>query len=129
MENKSEVSQDFVTRLDLLEHGDKLKSEFTKDLKEVKEEVLDLKTMVLPLAVSAEQTAKNTEKMSETLERFASNTTVHLHKHDLDISKMQGNVEVGRERKQGNTSIIVAIITITGGVIGTIIGLAPLFWN
>ncbi|MBC6308103.1 hypothetical protein HCJ66_00920 [Listeria sp. FSL L7-1582] len=119
----------YVTQLELLKHGDKIKKELTSDIKEVREDVSDLKEIVIPLAFSAEQTAKNTEKMSETLERFANNTTDHLHKHDLDISKIQGSAEEGTEKKKSNSAIIIALITVTGGLITAIVKLAPLFWN
>ncbi|MBC1307880.1 hypothetical protein [Listeria booriae] len=129
MENKSEVKNDYVTQLDLLKHGDKLKKELNNNITKVSDEVSELKSLVLPLTASSQQTAKNTEKISDTLEVFVGNTTSHLHKHDLEISEMRGTVADKTEKKKGNTTIIVTIITVIGGIITGIIALAPVFWG
>ncbi|EIT0069941.1 hypothetical protein L1A92_002984, partial [Listeria innocua] len=58
----------YVTRLDLLEHGDKLKKEIRTEIKEVdknvdelREDMGELKDLVLPISGALQQIVDNTK--------------------------------------------------------------------
>ncbi|EAG6952179.1 hypothetical protein AB967_08795 [Listeria monocytogenes] len=126
----------FVTRLELLEYESKLKIDVSKDIEKIENKVdglgddlNDLKDIVIPLSLSLDQIAKNTERTATTLDRFASDTTIHLHEHDIELTSIKAKSEKADKVKNSDAMVTVAIIGLIGAVITTIITLAPIMWK
>ncbi|EGL4172619.1 hypothetical protein D7094_04425 [Listeria monocytogenes] len=133
---EAEKQLGYVTRLELLEHESKLKTEVSKDIEKIENKVdglgddlNDLKDIVVPLSLSLDQIAKNTERTAETLDRFASDTTIHLHDHDIELTEIKAKSENEEKAKTSDVGVTVAIIGLIGAVITTIITLAPMLWK
>ncbi|EAC5134692.1 hypothetical protein JE61_04180 [Listeria monocytogenes] len=134
MEAEKQVG--YVTRLELLEHESKLKIDVSKDIEKIENKVdvlgddlSDLKDIVIPLSISLDQIAKNTERTAETLDRFASDTTIHLHDHDIELTEIKAKSENEERAKTSDVGVTVAIIGLIGAVITTIITIAPMLWK
>lgn len=133
---EAEKQLGYVTRLELLEHESKLKTEVSKDIEKIENKVdglgddlNDLKDIVVPLSLSLDQIAKNTERTATTLDRFASDTTIHLHDHDIELTEIKAKSENDEKAKTSDVGVTVAIIGLIGAVITTIITLAPMLWK
>lgn len=123
-----------VTRVDLLEHGDKIKKEMSRNIEkvdakvdEVSRDLADVKTVMAPLSSTLDQIAENTKETATTLNRFASDTTKHLHEHDIELTNMKASSETKKGNKTRNVSIILGIITLIGGLLTAVIGIIPAF--
>ncbi|EAC6413304.1 hypothetical protein EOE59_12060 [Listeria monocytogenes] len=134
MEAEKQVG--YVTRLELLEHESKLKIDVSKDIEKIENKVdvlgddlSDLKDIVIPLSISLDQIAKNTERTATTLDRFASDTTIHLHDHDIELTEIKAKSENEERAKTSDVGVTVAIIGLIGAVITTIITIAPMLWK
>ncbi|EAE4404004.1 hypothetical protein E1T30_15250, partial [Listeria monocytogenes] len=75
METEKQIGG-FITKLDLLERESKLKVEISREIEKVNSKVAglgsdlsDLKDIVIPLSLSLDQIAKNTERTAVTLDR------------------------------------------------------------
>ncbi|HHR2320284.1 TPA: hypothetical protein ACSY12_15060, partial [Listeria monocytogenes] len=106
--------------------------EVSKDIEKIENKVdglgddlNDLKDIVVPLSLSLDQIAKNTERTATTLDRFASDTTIHLHDHDIELTEIKAKSENEEKAKTSDVGVTVAIIGLIGAVITTIITLAP----
>ncbi|HDU3273436.1 TPA: hypothetical protein RFK70_002935 [Listeria monocytogenes] len=133
---EAEKQLGYVTILELLEHESKLKTEVSKDIEKIENKVdglgddlNDLKDIVVPLSLSLDQIAKNTERTATTLDRFASDTTIHLHDHDVELTEIKAKSENEEKAKTSDVGVTVAIIGLIGAVITTIITLAPMLWK
>ncbi|EAF3114168.1 hypothetical protein CSI37_09460 [Listeria monocytogenes] len=133
---EAEKQTGFVTRLELLEYESKLKIDVSKDIEKIENKVdglgddlNDLKDIVIPLSLSLDQIAKNTERTAITLDRFASDTTIHLHEHDIELTSIKAKSEKADKVKNSDAMVTVAIIGLIGAVITTIITLAPIMWK
>ncbi|AKI40136.1 hypothetical protein Y838_01350 [Listeria monocytogenes] len=133
---EAEKQTGFVTRLELLEYESKLKIDVSKDIEKIENKVdglgddlNDLKDIVIPLSLSLDQIAKNTERTATTLDRFASDTTIHLHEHDIELTSIKAKSEKADKVKNSDAMVTVAIIGLIGAVITTIITLAPIMWK
>ncbi|EAF8799694.1 hypothetical protein A0232_04105 [Listeria monocytogenes] len=133
---EAEKQTGFVTRLELLEYESKLKIDVSKDIEKIENKVdglgddlNDLKDIVIPLSLSLDQIAKNTERTVTTLDRFASDTTIHLHEHDIELTSIKAKSEKADKVKNSDAMVTVAIIGLIGAVITTIITLAPIMWK
>ncbi|EEX0260205.1 hypothetical protein ACTRW1_13460 [Listeria monocytogenes] len=133
---EAEKQTGFVTRLELLEYESKLKIDVSKDIEKTENKVdglgddlNDLKDIVIPLSLSLDQIAKNTERTATTLDRFASDTTIHLHEHDIELTSIKAKSEKADKVKNSDAMVTVAIIGLIGAVITTIITLAPIMWK
>ncbi|EAD0059576.1 hypothetical protein Y845_14590 [Listeria monocytogenes] len=133
---EAEKQLGYVTKLELLEHESKLKTEVSKDIEKIENKVdglgddlNDLKDIVVPLSLSLDQIAKNTERTATTLDRFASDTTIRLHDHDIELTEIKAKSENEEKAKTSDVGVTVAIIGLIGAVITTIITLAPMLWK
>lgn len=133
---EAEKQTGFVTILELLEYESKLKIDVSKDIEKIENKVdglgddlNDLKDIVIPLSLSLDQIAKNTERTATTLDRFASDTTIHLHEHDIELTSIKAKSEKADKVKNSDAMVTVAIIGLIGAVITTIITLAPIMWK
>ncbi|EAC3455769.1 hypothetical protein LP21_03300 [Listeria monocytogenes] len=133
---EAEKQTGYVTRLELLEYESKLKIDVSKDIEKIENKVdglgddlNDLKDIVIPLSLSLDQIAKNTERTATTLDRFASDTTIHLHEHDIELTSIKAKSEKADKVKNSDAMVTVAIIGLIGAVITTIITLAPIMWK
>ncbi|EJX7679048.1 hypothetical protein OIX82_001609 [Listeria monocytogenes] len=133
---EAEKQTGFVTRLELLEYESKLKIDVSKDIEKIENKVDGLgddlnylKDIVIPLSLSLDQIAKNTERTATTLDRFASDTTIHLHEHDIELTSIKAKSEKADKVKNSDAMVTVAIIGLIGAVITTIITLAPIMWK
>ncbi|HGI6600300.1 TPA: hypothetical protein ACJUI8_002380 [Listeria monocytogenes] len=133
---EAEKQTGFVTRLELLEYESKLKIDVSKDIEKIENKVdglgddlNDLKDIVIPLSLLLDQIAKNTERTATTLDRFASDTTIHLHEHDIELTSIKAKSEKADKVKNSDAMVTVAIIGLIGAVITTIITLAPIMWK
>ncbi|HAM1780083.1 TPA: hypothetical protein H9501_002335 [Listeria monocytogenes] len=126
----------FVTKLDLLERESKLKVEISREIEKVNSKVAgvssdlsDLKDIVIPLSLSLDQIAKNTERTAVTLDRFASDTTNHLHEHDIALTGIKAESSNTEKKKSGDALVTVSIIGLIGAVVTAIITVAPMLWK
>nr|WP_234449323.1 hypothetical protein [Listeria monocytogenes] len=117
-----------------------MKIDVSKDIEKIENKVdvlgddlSDLKDIVIPLSISLDQIAKNTERTATTLDRFASDTTIHLHDHDIELTEIKAkseNEEMAKTKaKTSDVGVTVAIIGLIGAVITTIITIAPMLWK
>ncbi|EAE1967281.1 hypothetical protein GX75_16240 [Listeria monocytogenes] len=113
-----------------------MKIDVSKDIEKIENKVdglgddlNDLKDIVIPLSLSLDQIAKNTERTATTLDRFASDTTIHLHEHDIELTSIKAKSEKADKVKNSDAMVTVAIIGLIGAVITTIITLAPIMWK
>lgn len=126
----------FVTRLELVESQSRLKEDVTKRIEVVDEKVDNLRDVVLPLAEFSKQTAANTGKMADTLERFTDaqrgkNESIYakMNGHDVEFARLNAINGAKSDDKKSNSMILVAVI---GGVVAIVTGLftlAPYLFN
>lgn len=139
MEDKKE----YVTPLELERSHNQLRSDLNKKIGVVDDKVDNLRDIVLPMVRSSEQTAENTKKMAESMERFTeaqrqTNGKFYqkLGEHDITFKSIEGQFsEVGiklqyrAEDKSNNAKIWVAIIGLVGIAITIIFQAASYLFN
>lgn len=126
----------YVTRLELIESQQELKNDMNGKIEEVDDKVDHLNKLVLPLLESSKQTAKNTERMAQSLDEFTSEQRTtngkmysKMNDHDKSITELNIKTNVQSDVKNANAKIIVAVITAVGALIVGIFNLAPLLFN
>ena len=152
MENKKD--QEYITHIEVELLQSRLRSDMKREIRMVddnlnsKIEVVDdkidaLREVVLPMAESSKQTANNTQRIAESMDRFTEEQRQtngkfydKLHTHELKFSGIDGKfADVGgrldaqSESKKNNTTFWVAMIGFMGIVISGIFQLAPNFFN
>lgn len=122
----------YVTRLDLLEHGDKLKKEIRTEIKEVdknvdelREDMGELKDLVLPISGALQQIVDNTKETAVSLKGVIKKQ----QEHDIEMAEFRISSKQKGKKREGNTTIIVAIIGGICTIIGTMLTVAPLIWH
>lgn len=128
--------RDYVTRLELAQSQYELKAEITEKVDAVDEKVDTLNNIVISLGESSRQTAANTERMVQSLDKFTdeqrkTNGKVYdrLHEHDLSLSELGHESATQIEIKKINGKITAAVIAAVAGIIVAIFNLAPLIFN
>lgn len=126
----------YVTRLELVEAQGRLKDDVTKRIDIVDEKVDNLRDVVLPLAESSKQTAENTRKIAESMDKFTDaqrgkNEVIYekLNGHDVELARVNALNGAKSEEKKASATVLVAVI---GGVVAVITGLfalAPYLFN
>lgn len=126
----------FITHRELVRTQDALRSEMSSKIDGVDDKVDNLRDMVLPLLETSKQTAENTRKMAESMDRFtegqrATNGRIYekLNGHDVSLEGLKLTAGANAEKKRSNATIIVAVISTVGALILGIFQLAPLFFN
>ena len=133
----------FITHETLARTQDELRREMTAKIEKVNDKVDDvddkvdnLRDMVLPLLESSKQTADNTRKIAEAMDKFtesqhATNGKIYdkLNAHDVSLEGLKHTAGAVIEKKKGNVTIIVAVLSIVGTLVGGLFALAPLFFN
>lgn len=126
----------YVTRLELYRTQQDLRKDVTYKIDEVDSKVDTLNAIVLPLVESSRQTAENTNKMANSLDKFTdeqrkTNGKFHekFHEHDLSLTELGRQTKVQTETKKANATIVVAIITTLGALIVGIFNLAPIIFG
>lgn len=138
MENEKQKI-DYVSRAELFQHGNDIKKEMSKKVEKVEnkvdklsEEVVELKVLVIPMVSSSKETAKNTQKMADTLERYTRATTKQLHDHDLEIANVKNSIDntlenikeddsEEKEKRFSNVQIITSVLALIGIILGAIL--------
>lgn len=146
MENPKE----YVTHIELELEKSRMRSDWKRDIRSVderhternektNERIDEIMELVLPMAESSKQTAENTRKTAELMERFTdeqrrTNGKFYdkLHVHDLQFSGIEGQftdvsvrLNAQSESKKSNTTLWVALIGLIGIFISGIFALAP----
>ena len=131
-----EHQTEYITRLELVESQYALKSEVTAAINAIDDKVDNLRDMVLPLLESSKQTAENTRKIAETMDRFtesqrATNGKIHgrINDHDVAIEGLRHVAGDSAEKKKASASVIVAIISGVTAVIAGLFAVLPHFIN
>lgn len=126
----------YVTRLELIETQHRLKEDVTKRIDVVDEKVDNLRDVVLPLAESSKQTAANTGKMADTMEKFTEaqretngRLNEKLSSHDVEFARLSVIAGAKSEDKKANATIIVAVIAGFAAIVGGLFTLAPFLFN
>jgi len=126
----------YVTRLELIESQHRLKEDVSKRIDVVDEKVDTLRDLVLPMGESLKQTAENTRKMAESMDRFTeaqrgTNGRIYekMNGHDVEFARLNVIADAQTENKKTNAKVLVAVI---GGIVTIITGLfalAPYLFN
>lgn len=126
----------FITHRELVRTQDALRSEMSSKIDGVDDKVDNLRDMVLPLLETSKQTAENTRKMADSMDKFtegqrATNGRIYekLNGHDVSLEGLRLTAGASAEKKKSNATIIVAVISTVGALILGIFQLAPLFFN
>lgn len=126
----------FITHRELVRTQDALRSEMSSKIDGVDDKVDNLRDMVLPLLETSKQTAENTRKMADSMDKFtegqrATNGRIYekLNVHDVSLEGLRLTAGASAEKKKSNATIIVAVISTVGALILGIFQLAPLFFN
>lgn len=133
----------FITHETLARSQDELRREMSAKIDktndkvdDVEDKVDNLRDMVLPLLETSKQTAENTRKMADSMDRFtesqrATNGKIYdkLSGHDLSIEGLKLTAGANTEKKKSNALLIGTIITTVGGVITGLFALAPYIFN
>lgn len=126
----------FITHRELVRTQDALRSEMSGKIDSVDDKVDNLRDMVLPLLETSKQTAENTRKMADSMDKFtegqrATNGRIYekLNGHDVSLEGLRLTAGASAEKKKSNATIIVAVISTVGALILGIFQLAPLFFN
>lgn len=126
----------FITHRELVRTQDALRSEMSGKIDSVDDKVDNLRDMVLPLLETSKQTAENTRKMAESMDRFtegqrATNGKLYekLNGHDVSIEGLKLTAGANVEKKKSNALLIGTIITAVAGVITGLFTLAPYIFN
>lgn len=133
----------FITYETLARTQDELRRDMTAKIEktndkvdDVEDKVDNLRDMVLPLLETSKQTAENTRKMADSMDRFTESQRAtngelskRLNGHDVTIEGLKQKAEANAEKKMGNVKIIVSVVGLVGIVVSGLFALAPLFFN
>ena len=133
----------FITYETLARTQDELRRDMTAKIEktndkvdDVEDKVDNLRDMVLPLLETSKQTAENTRKMADSMDRFTESQRAtngelskRLNGHDVTIEGLKQKAEANVEKKKSNALLIGTIITTVGGVITGLFALAPYIFN
>lgn len=129
----------YVTRLELVESQDKLKTDIMRqinkthdDIDKVDDKVDQLRDIVLPLVESSKQTAENTKVIAASLTDFVktqqeTNTKLQekQNNQELAIQGLHNVTGAISTKKKANAGIIIAVIGGISTIVGGIIAMAP----
>ena len=122
----------YVTHLDLMRSQKELKEYVNSKIDEVDGKVDYLNNIVLPLVESSKQTAKNTEKMAISMDKFTeeqrktnSNIYKRINEQDVSLAELGKVTSSHADKRKSNVTIIVAVIGAMATIITGIFGLAP----
>ena len=122
----------YVTHLDLMRSQKELKEDVNSKIDEVDGKVDYLNNIVLPLVESSKQTAKNTEKMAISMDKFTeeqrktnSNIYKRINEQDVSLAELRKVTSSHADKRKSNVTIIVAVIGAMATIITGIFGLAP----
>src|SRR5699024_11358020 len=114
----------YVTHLDLMRSQKELKEDVNSKIDEVDGKVDYLNNIVLPLVESSKQTAKNTEKIAISMDKFTeeqrktnSNIYERINEQDVSLAELGKVTSSHADKRKSNVTIVVAVI----GAIATII--------
>ena len=126
----------YVTHLDLMISQKELKEDVNSKIDEVDGKVDYLNNIVLPLVESSKQTAKNTEKMAISMDKFTeeqrktnSNIYQRINEQDVSLAELGKVTSSHADKRKSNVTIIVAVIGAMATIITGIFGLAPYIFN
>lgn len=133
----------FITHRELVRTQDELRKELVgkiegnnRRLDDVDDKVDHLRDLVLPLLETSKQTAENTRKMAESMDKFtegqrATNGRIYekLNGHDVEFAKINVASGAQTEVKKANATVIVAIIGGVTTLIASLFALAPLLFG
>ncbi len=108
-----ETGKHFVTKGELYEHTDKIKTELQGSINHVSQNVSNLEKIVLPMVVALEAIKENTGELNTTMKEFVSEQKEHrekIHTHDIAINDLQRDDDVKLEKEKGKWNVI-GIIT------------------
>ena len=139
MENKKE----YVTQLELERSQNQLRTDLKKEIGVVDDKVDSLRDIVLPMVEASKQTATNTKKIGDLMERFTdeqrrTNGKFHekFNQNDVTFAEINGQFEaVGiklsakSEEKSNNTKLILGVLSGIVALITLIFQAAPNFFN
>ena len=122
----------YVTHLDLMRSQKELKEDVNSKIDEVDGKVDYLNNIVLPLVESSKQTAKNTEKMTISMDKFTeeqrktnNNIYKRINEQDVSLAELGQVTSSHADKRKSNVTIIVAVIGAMATIITGIFGLAP----
>ena len=122
----------YVTHLDLMRSQKELKEDVHSKIDKVDGKVDYLNKIVLPLVESSKQTAKNTEKMAISMDKFTeeqrktnSNIYQRINEQDVSLAELGKVTSSHADKRKSNVTIIVAVIGAMATIITGIFGLAP----
>ena len=122
----------YVTHLDLMRSQKELKEDVNSKIDKVDGKVDYLNNIVLPLVESSKQTAKNTEKMAISMDKFTeeqrktnSNIYKRINEQDVSLAELGKVTSSHADKRKSNVTIIVAVIGAMATIITGIFGLAP----
>lgn len=122
----------YVTHLDLMRSQKELKEDVNSKIDEVDGKVDYLNNIVLPLVESSKQTAKNTEKMAISMDKFTeeqrktnSNIYQRINEQDVSLAELGKVTSSHADKRKSNVTIVVAVIGAMATIITGIFGLAP----
>ena len=122
----------YVTHLDLMKSQKELKEDVHSKIDKVDGKVDYLNKIVLPLVESSKQTAKNTEKMAISMDKFTeeqrktnSNIYQRINEQDVSLAELGKVTSSHADKRKSNVTIIVAVIGAMATIITGIFGLAP----
>lgn len=133
----------FITHETLARSQDELRREMSAKIDktndkvdDVEDKVDNLRDMVLPLLETSKQTADNTHKIAEAMDKFtetqrATNGRLYdrLNTHDVTIEGLKHTAGANVEKKKSNATIIVAVIGAVTTLITGLFALAPYIFN
>ena len=126
----------YVTRLEMIEAQHRLKDDVTKRIDDVDEKVDNLRDMVLPLVESSKQTAENTRKIADSMDRFTeaqrgTNGRIYerMNKHDVALERLSVVTGAQTEVKKANATVLVAVIGSVAAIITGLFALAPYLFS
>ena len=122
----------YVTHLDLMKSQKELKEDVHSKIDKVDGKVDYLNNIVLPLVESSKQTAKNTEKMAISMDKFTeeqrktnSNIYKRINEQDVSLAELGKVTSSHADKRKSNVTIVVAVIGAMATIITGIFGLAP----
>src|SRR5699024_2243076 len=122
----------YVTHLDLMISQKELKEDVNSKIDEVDGKVDYLNNIVLPLVESSKQTAKNTEKIAISMDKFTeeqrktnSNIYERINEQDVSLAELGKVTSSHADKRKSNVTIVVAVIGAMATIITGIFGLAP----
>ncbi len=114
-----ETGKHFVTKGELYEHTDKIKTELQGSINHVSQNVSNLEKIVLPMVVALEAIKENTGELNTTMKEFVSEQKEHrekIHTHDIAINDLQRDDDVKLEKEKGKWQFLTIL---GGGLLGS----------